>query len=104
MQSPKRFRRHLSLLALATLLGVGSYAAGCGSDDGGALFPTGDGGDGEGDGSTFPVGDGGGFVTDGGGGGDGRVSAITISPASPTVDVTISLPGSRPCYLRFVRH
>lgn len=31
-------------------------------------------------------------------------SFVLPSPAFPTVDVTISLPGSRPRYLRFVRH
>ncbi len=84
-----RFHRKLSLFALAALLGTGAWAAGCGSTDDGATFPTGndDGGGGLVDGQTF--GDGGGRFDTDGSGGDGAVGAIVISPPNPTVDVTI---------------
>ncbi|HEX7665830.1 MAG TPA: hypothetical protein VF407_14990, partial [Polyangiaceae bacterium] len=89
MTPRKRFQRRLSLFALAALVGTGAWAAGCGSTDDGATFPNGsdDGGGILLDGQSF--GDsGGGFNTDGGG--DGAVSALVISPANPTIDVTIT--------------
>ncbi len=83
----KRLRRNLSVLAITTLVSVGGWAAGCGSDDGGATFPTGsDGGDG--DGQSFADGQQIGFGGDGSSG-DGSVQTLVISPANPTVDVTI---------------
>lgn len=87
----KRVRRNLSLLAISTILtvGVGCWAAGCGSDGGGALFPNGDGGEGDAfaltDGNTI------GFGNDGSNGnGDGSTSTIVITPPNPTVDVVIT--------------
>ncbi|MGH7281577.1 MAG: hypothetical protein ACRELY_08655, partial [Polyangiaceae bacterium] len=88
MKDSKRFQRRVSLLALAVVVGVGSYAAGCGSDDN-SVFPGGN--DGGGDGGILGDGNVIGFGGDGsGGGGDGSVSAIQITPPNPTVDVTIT--------------
>ena len=87
MTDLKRFRLPLSLLALVSVVGVGSYAAGCGSDDS-SIFSAGNDGGGS-DGGI--VGDGNviGFGGDGSSGGDGSVSALQITPANPTVDVDI---------------
>jgi hypothetical protein len=91
MTQMKRLRRNLSWFALTALLtgGFSAWAAGCGSDDS-SQFPGGNDGGG-GDGQTFGDGGGGLGNNDGGGnGGDGSAQAIVITPANPTVNVTIT--------------
>ncbi|MEO9235143.1 MAG: hypothetical protein ABI421_17495, partial [Polyangiaceae bacterium] len=85
----KRLRRNLSVLAITTLVAAGCWAAGCGGDDTGATFPTGDDG-GNGDGQTFGDGNVIGFGGDGANGGDGSLQALVITPPNPIVDVTIT--------------
>ncbi|MGH7329112.1 MAG: hypothetical protein ACREJX_12245, partial [Polyangiaceae bacterium] len=88
MTDLKRFRRTLSLFALVSVVSVGSYAAGCGSDDSSTFNAGSDGGGGEG--GVLSDGNPGQFGGDGSGGsGDGSVSAIQITPANPTVDVNV---------------
>jgi hypothetical protein len=88
MANLKRFRRTLSFVALATVVTVGCWAAGCGSDDGGATFPTG--GDGGGDGQILSDGNVIGFGGDGSGNNDGSTETLVITPPNPTVNVAIN--------------
>jgi hypothetical protein len=87
----KRMRRNLSLFALTAVIGVGfsGWAAGCGSDDS-SQFPGGNDGGGNGDVQTFGDGNNVFGNGDGSNGGDGSVQALVITPANPTVSVSIT--------------